>query len=36
VLILNAVATIGTNVGVFDGVRVRDGVRVLLGVILGP
>ena len=36
VLIFNAVATMGTNVGVDDGVSVRDGLRVLLGVTLGP
>ena len=33
---LSAVATTGTNVGVFDGVRVLDGVKVRLGVMLGP
>ena len=36
VLTLSAVATTGTNVGVFEGVRVLEGVKVRLGVKLGP
>jgi hypothetical protein len=36
VLILSAVATTGTNVGVFDAVNVLVGESVLLGVKLGP